>query len=191
MEINLTPGVLKKWRAVLLIVAVLVGGWYYLVTSGVFNREALLDDAELAQAGGVAAVAGVETFFTLDYEEVPEDWLARVCAQSTEEGCGVTKSFFLTSIEEILEEKKPKTTCNASYIEKVDFGVETDGVGDEEEVAYEWEVWTVNYTLSNPWEGAEKEQEIYVQVNTEEGKWKFARILFNQEISKYSEEISQ
>ena len=192
MEIDLSSEVLKKWGSVLLIVLALVGGGYYLFETGVltemFSDGNLPDDP---QAGGVAAAAGVEAFFTLDYEETPEEWLARVCAQSTEEGCGVTESFFLASIDGILEEKQPKTTCSATYGEKVDAGSETDGVGDEEEVVYEWEVWTVSLTLSNPWEGAEKEQEVYVQVNTEDGEWKFARILFDQEVEKYSKETAQ
>ncbi len=87
-----------------------------------------------------------------------------------------------------MAEKQPKTTCNATYGEMVDSGTETDGVGDEEKVVYEWEIWTVNLTLSAPWEGAEKEQEAFVQVNTDDGEWKFVRILFDQEVEKYTEE---
>ncbi len=188
MEINLSPEVLKKWGGVLLIILVLAGGIYYLVGTGVFDNVPLPEDPELAQAGGVVAASGVETFFTLDYEEPPEEWLARVCAISTEEGCGVTETFFLPSIEKILAEKQPKTTCNATYGEMVDSGTETDGVGDEEKVVYEWEIWTVNLTLSAPWEGTEKEQEAFVQVNTDDGEWKFVRILFDQEVEKYTEE---
>ena len=195
MEINLTPEVLKKWGAVLIVILALAGGLFYLFETGVladmFTDGNLPDDPELVQAGGIAAAAGIETFFTLDYEETPEEWLERVCALSTEEGCGVAESFFLASIEQILEEKKPKTTCSAEYGEKVDSGLETDGVGDEEKVIYEWEVWAVSLTLSDPWEGAEKEQKVFVQVNTEGGEWKFIRILFDQEIGKYSEEAAQ
>jgi len=191
MEVNLSPEVLRKWATVLLIILALAGGAYYLVSSGIFADAPLPEDPELAQAGGVAAAAGIETFFTLDYEETPEEWLARVCAISTEEGCNFTEAFFLESIETILEEKQPKTTCAAEYIEMVDAGFETDGVGDDEEVVYEWEIWTVSLTLSNPWEGAEEKQEVFVQVNTEEGEWKFVRILFDQEVEKYSEEVAQ
>lgn len=191
MEINLSPEVLKKWGGVLLIILVLAGGVYYLVGAGVFNNASFPEDPELAQAGGVAAVAGVETFFTLDYEETSDEWLARVCAISTEDGCGVTEVFFLPSIEKILDEKQPKTTCHAVYGELINSGSETDGVGDEEEGVYKWEVWTVSLTLSNPWDGADEEQEIFVQVNTEEEEWKFARILFDQEVEKYSEETVQ
>ncbi len=195
MEINLSSEVLRKWGTVLIIILALAGGIYYLFETGVlsdmFSDGNLPDDPKLAQAGGVVAVAGVETFFTLDYEETPEEWLARVCAQSTEEGCSVTESFFLESIAAILEEKKPKTTCSAEYGEMVDAGSETDGVGDDEEVVYEWEIWTVSLILSDPWEGAEKEQEVFVQVNTEDGEWKFVRLLFDQEAKKYGEEATR
>ena len=195
MDIVLEIDVLKRWGTVLLIILALTGGFYYLFEIGVFTDmfvdAPLPDDPELAQAGGVAAAAGIETFFTLDHEETAEDWLARVCAQSTEEGCGVTENVFLASIEGILEEKKPKTTCSATYSEKVDSGSETEGVGDEETIVYEWEIWMVSLTLSSPWEGAEENQDVFVQVNNEDGEWKFVRILFDQEIEKYNEEVSQ
>ena len=191
MKINLSPENLKKYAAVLIIILALGGGIYYLFDSGIFDSAPLPDDPELAQAGGVVAASGVETFFTLDYEEDAKEWLSRVCAISTDEGCGVTEAFYFESIAQILEEKKPKTTVSAEPIEKVDSGVETEGVGPDEKVVYEWEVWTVSVTLSDPWDGTEKEQEVYVQVNTEEGEWKFARILFDQEAKKYSEEDAQ
>ena len=191
MIIDLTPENLKKLAAILVITLALAGGAYYLFASGVFANASLPDDPELAQAGGVVAASGAETFFALDYEEGSEQWLSRVCAISTEDGCNVTEAFYFESISQILEEKKPKTTCSAEFVEKVDAGIETEGVGPDEMVIYEWEVWIVNVTLSDPWDGAEKEQEVYVQVNTEEGEWKFARILFDQEAKKYSEEDIQ
>ena len=64
-------------------------------------------------------------------------------------------------------------------------------MGDDEKVVYEWEVWKVNLTLSNPWDDSDGEDTVFVQVNNEEGEWKFARILFEQEAEKYiKEEVS-
>jgi hypothetical protein len=144
MEINLSSEVLRKWGTILIIIFAFAGGDYSLFETGVladvFTDAPLPGDTELAKAGSVTVAAGVETFFTLDYEETPEEWLAHVCAQSTEDGCGVTESFFLASTEGKLEEKQPKTICSATYCEMVDAGSETDGVSDGEEVAYEWEV---------------------------------------------------
>jgi hypothetical protein len=188
MEINLSPDILKKWGAVILVILALLGGGYYLNASGIFSREATPE--EKTNLGGIAAVAGVEAAFTLDYEEPIEDWLARLCDVSTEESCQVSETFLMDSMASILETKKAKTTCSAEYVEKVDSGTETDGVGDDEKVVYKWEVWKVNLTLSNPWEGAEGKDTVFVQVNNEEGEWKFARILFDQEAEKYKEEVS-
>ena len=190
MEINLSPDILKKWGAVVLVILALLGGGYTLNASGIFSREA--SPEKESNLGGIAAVAGVEATFTLNYEEPIEDWLARLCEVSTEEGCQVAETFLMDSMASILKTKQPKTTCSAEYIEKVDLGVQTDGVGDDEEVVYEWEVWKVNLTLSDPWEGSEGEDAVYVQVTNEEDEWKFARILFDQEAEKYKsdEEVS-
>ncbi len=193
MEINLTPEVLKRWGAITLIVLVLAGGLYYLSESGVLNKlfaNAPIED-EVVNPGGVAAVAGVETVFMLDYEEPASVWLERLCAISTKSGCQVMESFWMESIEAILATKNPRTTCSAEYVEKVDFGEETDGVGADEVFVYEWEVWKVNLSLDNPWEGAKAEDTLFVQVSNEEGEWKFSRILFEQEAKKYSEEVVQ
>jgi hypothetical protein len=190
MEINLSPDALKKWGTVILVIFALLGGGYALNASGIFSREAIPEKE--SNLGGIAAVVGVEATFTLNYEEPIEDWLARLCEVSTEESCQVSETFLMDSMASILKTKQPKTTCSAEYIEKVDSGVQTDGVGDDEEVVYEWEVWKVNFTLSDPWEGAEGEDTVFVQANNEEGEWKFARILFEQEAEKYTsdEEVS-
>ncbi len=186
MEINLSPEMLKKWGAVILIILALLGGGYALNASGIFKQETPVEEEK--DFGGVAAVAGVEATFSLDYEEPIEDWLARLCEVSTEEGCQVAETFLMDSMASIMESKRAKTSCTAAYAEKVDAGVQTDGVGDDEKVVYEWEVWKVNLTLSNPWEGADAEDILFVQVNNEEGEWKFARILFEQEAKKYTDE---
>ena len=186
MEINLSPDILKKWGAVVLVILALLGGGYTLNASGIFSREA--SPEKESNLGGIAAVAGVEATFTLDYEEPIEDWLARLCEVSTEEGCQVAETFLMDSMASILETKQGKTACTAEYAKKVDFGVQTEGVGDDEKVVYEWEVWKVNLTLSNPWDDSDGEDTVFVQVNNEEGEWKFARILFEQETEKYIEE---
>ena len=189
MEINLSPDVLKKWGAVILVILALLGGGYSLNASGIFNREATTE--EESNLGGIVAVAGVEATFTLDYEEPIEDWLARLCEVSTEEGCQVAETFLMDSMASILNTKEAKTTCTAEYVEKVDEDIQTDGVGDDEKAVYEWEIWKVNLALSNPWEGADGDDTVFVQVNNEESEWKFARILFEQEAEKYiKEEVS-
>jgi hypothetical protein len=189
MEINLSPDILKKWGAVALVILALLGGGYALNASGIFTQEETPE--EESNLGGIAAVSGVEATFTLDYEEPIEDWLARLCEVSTEEGCQVAETFLMDSMISILETKQAKTICTAEYAEKVDFGIQTDGVGDDEKVVYEWEVWKVSFTLSDPWDDVDGEDTVFVQVNNEEGEWKFARILFEQETEKYiKEEVS-
>ncbi len=194
MEINLTSETLKKWGAIILIILVLVGGIYYLSASGVLDKlfgKSPLPEENIESLGALVAVLGVEAVFTLDYEEPASVWLERICAISTESGCQVTESFLMKSIESILTTKEPRTTCSAEYVGRVDFGEESDGVGEEEEIIYQWEVWEVNLSLDNPWKGAKAEDTLFVQVSNEEGEWKFNRILFDQEAKKFSEEVAQ
>lgn len=189
MEINFTSDVLKKWGAIALIVLVLAGGVYYLGISGVFDRLFSNDLPESeVEAGGIAAAQGVEVVFNLDYEEPVSVWLERLCAISTKSGCQVMATFWVGPIETVLETQNPRTTCSADFIEKVESGEETEGVGEDEVFVYEWEIWQVNASLDNPWEGVEAETSYFVYVSNEEGEWKFGRILFEQEAEKYQEE---
>ena len=187
MEINLSKENLRKWAGGLFLVLVLLGAGYYLVSSGLlaalFGDQSVSKTDELSPAAD-AAIQGVETFYTMDAEnETAEDWLERLCAVSTETGCDLAKGFLLSGVEKLYTDVLPSTTCAASSGEMVDFNAVADG--------YDEEVWSVIFTLSSPWEGMDGEQTVFVQVNNEEGEWKFVRILFDQEAEKYSEEAEK
>ena len=190
MEINLTPGTLKKWAGVLALL-ILTIGVFYAYQSGFLSS--LLPQAEaehLLQPGADAAISGIEAVFTLDYEESEEDWLARVCAVSTETGCTMTETWLAPSMTKMKTDAQAKTGSSADVIRLVDSGVETDGVADEEVTGYSWEVWEVVVSFDNPWEDAEEIKNLFVQVSNEDDGWKFVRILFDEETKKYAEEIT-
>jgi len=187
VEISLDT--LKKWGSVVAIVIVATIAIVYLYQQGVFGN--ILEDAPLPEDETLSAQAaelGIETAFTLDYEnDTAEDWLERLCTVSTARGCEASEVFLKPAIETILTEEQPQTGCTAKALEKVDEGTEEDGVGPEQKTVYQWEVWKVEVTLDNPWEGAEESDTVFVQVDTEEGEWKFVRILLDEEIEKYTE----
>ena len=190
MEINLTPGTLKKWAGVLALL-ILVVGVFYAYQSGLLSS--FLSQAETEdqlQPGADAAITGIEAVFTLDYEESEDDWLARVCAVSTESGCTMAETWLAPSMTKIKTDAQAKTGSSADAIRLVDSGVETDGVADEEVTGYSWEVWEVALSFEAPWEDAEEIKNLFVQVSNEDGGWKFVRILFDEEAKKYAEETT-
>ena len=189
MELNLTPDVIKKTVMNVVLFTFVALGVYALmgVLPGGFLRQRV-ETSDDVRLGADAAVVGIEAVFTLDHEESEADWLARICAVSTETGCDMVETFFAPSITAMKVEAEAKTGISADALRMVDSGEETDGVADEETVAYSWEVWEVAVTLDNPWSGAEQMNNLFVQVSNEEGAWKFARILFDDEAQRYAEE---
>lgn len=193
MELNLTPAVLKKWASVLILFAVVAIAAVYTLQSGLLDGLLHTQSAEAGkdeQPGADAAIAGVEAVFTLDYEESEADWLERVCAVSTKAGCDMAKTFLAPSFSTLKVDAKAQTGSTAEALRLVEHGDETDGVGDDETVVYSWQVWEVAVTLDTPWSEVEGQQmnNLFVQVTNEEGEWKFARILFDEETKRYAEE---
>ena len=190
MEINLTPGTLKKWAGVLALLILVVGVFYAYQSGFLSSFLSQVEADDQLQLGADAAITGIEAVFTLDYEESEEDWLARVCAVSTESGCTMAETWLAPSMTKIKTDAQAKTGSSADAIRLVDSGVETDGVADEEVTGYSWEVWEVALSFDAPWEDAEEIKNLFVQVSNEDGGWKFVRILFDEEAKKYAEETT-
>ena len=190
MEINLTPGTLKKWAGVLALLILVVGVFYAYQSGFLSSFLSQVEADDQLQLGADAAITGIEAVFTLDYEESEEDWLARVCAVSTESGCTMAETWLAPSMTKIKTDAQAKTGSSADAIRLVDSGVETDGVADEEVTGYSWEVWEVALSFEAPWEDAEEIKNLFVQVSNEDGGWKFVRILFDEEAKKYAEETT-
>ena len=194
MEINLSPDTVKKWIAVLVLLVLAIGAFYAIQNGLLDDLAAIISgqhDIEQQEHPGMdAAITGIEAVFTLDYEESEEDWLARVCAVSTESGCTMAETWLAPSMTKIKTDAQAKTGSSADAIRLVDSGVETDGVADEEVTGYSWEVWEVALSFEAPWEDAEEIKNLFVQVSNEDGGWKFVRILFDEEAKKYAEETT-
>ena len=190
MEINLTPGTLKKWAGVLALLILVVGVFYAYQSGFLSSFLSQVEADDQLQLGADAAITGIEVVFTLDYEESEDDWLARVCAVSTESGCTMAETWLAPSMTKIKTDAQAKTGSSADAIRLVDSGVETDGVADEEVTGYSWEVWEVALSFEAPWEDAEEIKNLFVQVSNEDGGWKFVRILFDEEAKKYAEETT-
>lgn len=124
-----------------------------------------------------AAIAGVAAFYTIDYTESMEDWINRVCATTTEDGCILISEYVAGMVYATADEYSIQTDCTVLPVELVD-NDETNQV----------RVWKVQITLSNPWPTVEQTKVLYVAVEYDETLqvWRMQHILFEQETQKYA-----
>ena len=187
MEITISRSAGIRWLGIAFTILLVGASVFYLMQSGMLAGWLHSSDApkeEMPPLSAIVAENGVETFYTLDYTETADTWLARLCIQSTETGCNYAEYLIAPSITTLLQTTQPQTGCTANSIQMVDFGDHPeDGAG----MAWDWEIWKVHLALDAPWEGVDKEQDVYVFVSTSEGEWKFDHILFGEEAAKYVE----
>jgi len=127
-----------------------------------------------ASAGDVAAAA-VSEFYTFHYSEGMDRWAGRVCDLSTADGCQITKNLYGPLFWEGVLKNRVTTDAVAVPVEVV----------HEENIGLvEAQLWRLDVTLSDPWEGVEPTQTVYAQVIRETNlkPWQFVRILFHQEV---------
>jgi hypothetical protein len=122
----------------------------------------------------MAAVKGVNEFYTLDFKESPEKWLLRVCGFTTDEGCRAVEEFFAPSVRAAVDQNRIHTYA---FVQPVQLLLDN---GDHR-------IWKLEVTLTNPWnEGPEgMRQDVYAEVANEGRKWLLNRILFEQEVTNF------
>jgi hypothetical protein len=160
----------KQSIAVLVILLLLAaGGWYALQS---FTASPVLptptpnvDDSQ----SSAAIVAGIEAFFTVDYQQGQEAWLDKYCAVTTESGCQFAK-LGAASLWKKYQDAKTVTSASVQPDQKVKHKA------DEQ-------VWRVRIQLSAPLPGSEKTTDTAyaLAVRTNAG-WKFDRFLMPEEI---------
>jgi len=132
-------------------------------------------------SGRGAAIAGVESFYSVDYHEGQDKWAARLCALSTEPACdfyqNIVAPFLWTGFEasqSIIKAKAGETFMLA------------DEVAATRENA-PMQIWRVGVNLSAPWPQGNSQASFpaYVLVVREESGWKFERFLLEDELAKY------
>jgi len=124
-------------------------------------------------ADAMAAVSGVTAFYTLDYTEPPDLWASRVCAHTTGKGCEAIREFFAPSIKAAIDQYRVQTYAMVEPVQMM---------ADFEDQR----IWKLEVTMSNPWnEETVGTQDVYAEVEMEDGEWLLSRILFEQEISQF------
>jgi hypothetical protein len=120
-----------------------------------------------------AAVNAVSAFYTLDYQSVPELWIAKVCAYATPSGCSAIRSFYAPMVENLLQNHPIQTGSRVQAVRLV----ANDGTA---------RLWQLQVTLDYPWsELTTPTQEVLVEVELDNGRWLMNRILFDQESGLY------
>ena len=121
-----------------------------------------------------AAVDAVTAFYTVDYTSSPELWISNVCAFSTDQGCSVIRSFFAPIIQAQVQSIQVQTGCNVRSIQLVE---------DHGDIR----IWQVSVTLDHPWAVLKAPtQDVFIEVAKEHGRWLMNRILFKQEIARFT-----
>jgi hypothetical protein len=129
----------------------------------------------------VAALAGAQAFYTVDYRE-QQAWLDRLCAVSTQIGCTGDKNVLAPSLWDGFVKNQTATTVQISIEGKVlDQTLPTrDGAHGQ--------VWRMQIDLSAPWPQQVKPLTHFpalALVIQEQGNWKFERFLTEEETSAY------
>lgn len=175
---NIVVDVKKTVIVVLILTALIVGGWYAGQSGALesilnlFFKDAPAEVIDPSQSpdAQVAAKAAI-AFYTIDYQETQEQWAERLCNLATESGCLVTKNIFAPGVNTLAVKNKIQTTATAVPL----------SLAENSEIG---RTWLVQVTLTNPWDGLETAtQNVYVDVSFDDpsSSWRFNRILFEQE----------
>jgi hypothetical protein len=122
-----------------------------------------------------AVIAGVQAFYTIDYTEPIETWIARVCTVTTSDGCEVIKALYAPTVYTAAQANKVQTGCAATPVRMVEEG--TDG---------KTRVWLMDVTLTQPWPGVQSPMQLYADtVLGEDGIWRMNHILLDQETERF------
>ncbi len=122
-----------------------------------------------------AAIAGVEAFGTINYQDSYENWKTKLCAVSTKEGCDfIIKLSDISKMWDKAVEAKTVRTTKAKSVAMIDTNKDEMRAG-----------WKLNVTVVEA--SGEKTNEVYVVVAKEDDQWKFERFMLGPEIEKYTQ----
>lgn len=160
----------KQSITIIVILLLLTAGvWYALQTFTASPVQLTptpnVDDSQSSEA----IIAGIESFFNVDYQQGQEAWLDQYCAVTTESGCQFAK-LGAASLWKKVQEAKTITSASVQPEQKV------------KHTSAE-QVWRVRIQLSAPLPGSEKTADTAyaLAVRTDAG-WKFDRFLMPEEI---------
>jgi hypothetical protein len=171
---------LSKRKTLSLVLVALVLGGLALFLAGLSGRT--LPELTGIGSGRSVALAGAKAFYSIDYQDGPDVWAARLCAVSTKPACELYQSIVAPFLWLEFEEYHSlivAETGKATLLSKETAGTRGDAP---------MQVWQVTVNLSDPWPQGDGQTSFpaYVLVIKEESGWKFERFLLSEEIENYS-----
>lgn len=183
MELEISAGTLKKilgWAiALLVLAAAAVWGWPKVSgqVAGLLHR-ATPTPSDPAQ---VAAVEGVEAFFSLDAQKGVDAWVERMCALTTQEGCAIYQVMLKKWAQQQMSAHPD--LHNQATVEEVEF------VGETAKADATYRLYRVVVRFSQPWDGVEGLKgdtlTAYALVQKDDNAWRFAGPLDEQDAQRY------
>jgi len=183
VELEISTGALKKilgWVGVLFILAAAaVWGWPKVSgqVAGLLHR-ATPTPSDPAQ---IAAVQGVEAFFSLDAQKGVDAWVDRMCSLTTKEGCAIYQVMLKKWAQKQMSDYPDLN--NRATVEQVEFAGETT-IGDAT-----YRLYRVVMHFSQPWDGMDGLEgdtlTAYALVQKDGDAWRFAAPLNEQDAQRY------
>lgn len=141
--------------------------------------ETPTDEDSAAQA---AALAGAQSFYTLDYRQGQQAWLDELCRVSTQTGCVVYQNVIVPNLWPALEDGQTVTTVKANVEGKV--SEQTASTRGDAPM----QIWRLQIELSAPWPVQQEPETSFLALSLvikEDGVWKFERFLTEEEVQTF------
>lgn len=172
MELNVSRSSLNRVIAVLLGLAILLGGGYFAWSSGLLQQLFNVQPKAVFTPATEPAIRSLKAFYSPDTSGDQSAWETSVCEGMTEKGCQLFKVMYAPAIWKVADTRQSATqtkpmSAMVEYLSSVD--TLQDGS----------QIWKIRITM-------DASTVIYVHVaQNEEGKWFLNRVLFDQEAKKY------
>lgn len=165
MELTVSRSSLTRIIAVLLGLAILLGGGYFAWSSGLLNRIFNPSQNAVFTPAAEPAIRSLRAFYSPDTTLEQSAWESLVCEGMTEQGCELFRNMYAPAIWKMAQTKPLSATA--------EYRLTAETLEDGSQI---WKVRITTDTSTN----------IYIHVAQDEaGKWLLNRVLFAQEAQKY------
>ncbi len=134
------------------------------------------------QTGRQAAITAIEAFYTVNYQDDPDTWAARICAASTEAGCAFIQNIAAPGLWPAFEQAQTGSVAEVIHAQMIE---EIIGEGGQP-----MQIWSLTVEMSSPWPQSivrESKFTTYALLFQEVDGWKIERLLLDAETEKYQE----
>ncbi len=130
----------------------------------------------------IAAVAGLAPIYNVDYRLGLENWISKVCAQATENGCQLFKELYAPGLWRNIQRNKMVLISSVSAVRRT----QDQNINSPNTQTWELNVSIVDQSKAN---AQSQDQRVFAIVaSNKSGQWVFERLLTNLETPKDNQE---